>query len=82
MRTGVVIVAHSHWLAVVGAADSVLGSAESLPVADVDSRAAVAGLWLVAAYVAAGSVVGSSPVAVYGSAGSVVGSSPVVLAVA
>jgi len=29
VRTGLMIVAYTHWLAVVGAADSVLGSAES-----------------------------------------------------
>ncbi len=61
MRTGLVIVAHGHWLAVV--ADPFPGSAESWSaVADVSSLA-VAGPWLLAVPVSAGSVLGSSPVA-------------------
>src|ERR1700733_2659985 len=56
VRIGLVIVAHGHCAAVAGAA-------ESWPVADVVSPAAVVGLWLVAVYVSAGFVLGSSPVA-------------------
>src|ERR1019366_1419680 len=59
VRTGFVIVAHGQWLAVVGAA----GSAESWSAVAVVSFLAVAGPWLVAVPVSAGSVLGASPVA-------------------